>query len=288
MWVKKIMSRLAVLLLFFSCSLAVLSQSSDTFKILSWNIHMLPGTIYHATKKGKRANLIAEQILNRDDDVVVFQEAFHYRTRRILKKKLKERFTYIFKPINFSFFSFKTNGGVWVLSKLKLEEKAIIKFDSSSGSSRWARKGAVLLEGSVGDNCFQIVGTHTNGGSVNNSQFKQIRKELLTPFEKNLIPQIICGDLNCASSKINLYKQMLTILAAIDLPRERGFQYSNHEKTAVIDYMLLKANGSDVKELNKKIILIGNYWKVGERKYPETVGLSDHMPVESSYVFFNN
>ena len=77
--------------------------------------------------------------------MVVFQEAFHFRTRRMLKNKLKGRFTYVFKPINFSFFSFKTNGGVWVLSKLKLEEKAVIKFDSASGSSRWARKGAVLL-----------------------------------------------------------------------------------------------------------------------------------------------
>ncbi|MDG2369434.1 MAG: endonuclease/exonuclease/phosphatase family protein [Flavobacteriales bacterium] len=288
MELKKILNRLVVLLLFFSCSLKALSQGSDTLKILSWNIHMLPGTIYHATKKGKRANLIAEQILNRDDDVVVFQEAFHFRTRRMLKNKLKGRFTYVFKPINFSFFSFKTNGGVWVLSKLKLEEKAVIKFDSASGSSRWARKGAVLLEGSIGESCFQIVGTHTNGGSVNNSQFNQIRKELLTPFEKNPVPQIICGDLNCASSKTNLYEEMLAILAAKDLPRERGFQYSNHEKTAVIDYILLKTNGSDVKELNKKIILIGNDWKVGKRKYPETVGLSDHMPVESSYVFINN
>ena len=282
------LSRIVVLLLIFFHSLIIFPQDSDTLRVLSWNIHMLPGNIYHATKKVKRAHLLAEKILKRDDDIVVFQEAFHYRTRRILKNKLKDRFSYIYKPINFRFLSLKTNGGVWVLSKLKLEEKATIRFDSASGSSKWARKGAVMFEGYVGKNCFQLVGTHTNGGSVNNSQFRQIRDELLIPFQAQQVPQLICGDLNCAMSNSNEYLKMLEILAAKDFPNKGGFNYSNHEKTDVIDYILIKTNGANIKQVDKKIILIGNDWKVGKRKYPETVGLSDHMPLESSYVFINN
>ena len=282
------LSRIVVFLLVFFHSLMVLAQGSDTLRVLSWNIHMLPGNIYHATKKVKRAHLLAEKILKRDDDIVVFQEAFHYRTRRILKNKLKDRFSYIYKPINFRFLSLKTNGGVWVVSKLKLQEKVTIRFDSASGSSKWARKGAVLYEGYVGKNCFQLVGTHTNGGSVNNSQFKQIRDELLIPFEVKQVPQLICGDLNCAMSNSSEYLKMLKILAAKDFPNKGGFNYSNHEKTAVIDYILIKTNGANIKQVDKKIILIGNDWKVGKRKYPETVGLSDHMPLESSYIFINN
>ena len=282
------LSRIIVFLLFFFHSLMILAQGSDTLRVLSWNIHMLPGNIYHATKKVKRAHLLAEEILKREDDIVIFQEAFHYRTRRIIKNKLKDRFSYIYKPINFRFLSLKTNGGVWVVSKLKLQEKATIRFDSASGSSKWARKGAVLFEGYVGENFFQLIGTHTNGGSVNNSQFREIRDELLIPFEVKQVPQLICGDLNCAMTNSSKYLKMLEILAAKDFPNKEGFNYSNHEKTDVIDYILIKTNGANIKQIDKKIILIGNDWKVGKRKYPETVGLSDHMPLESSYIFINN
>ena len=285
---SRLLRTVLVLVLLYFQPLIIIGQKVDTLKVLSWNIHMLPGTIYHATKKVKRARLIVQELQKREDDVIVFQEAFQYRTRRILKKKLKGKFPYIYKPLNFSFFSFKTNGGVWVLSKLKLEKKAEIKFDSATGSSRWARKGAVLFEGYVGEDCFQLIGTHTNGGVVNNSQFRQIRDGLLVPFGEKKVPQLICGDLNCPKSRSIAYLKMLEILGAKDLPTNGGFTYSNHEKTDVIDYILLKSNAAEFEEWNKKIILIGNDWQVGKRKYPQTVGLSDHMPLESTYFFRKN
>ena len=55
-----------------------------------------------------------------------------------------------------------------------------------------------------------------------------------------------------------------------------------------LDYILLKSNEAEFEEWNKKIILIGNDWQVGKRKYPQTVGLSDHMPLESTYFFRKN
>ena len=255
-------------------------NNDESISVLSWNIHMLPGTIYHATKKVKRAKLISEEFIKRDYDILVIQEAFHFRTRRILKKKLKDKYPYISKPLNFRFFSFRTNGGVWVLSKIKIEELNSVKFDIATGSSRWARKGAVLFQGEVKGVKFQLLGTHTNGGSVNDRQFQMIYDELIKPYKLKGITQIICGDLNCTYENKTEYQSMLNILDAEDTPRNGDFTYSNHEKTSVIDYILIRKNESTFNQVSKKIILIGSDWEVGKRKYPETVGLSDHMPLE--------
>ena len=45
-------------------------------------------------------------------------------------------------------------------------------------------------------------------------------------------------------------------------------------------YILLRNNNSSFEQFQKKILLIGNDWEIGERRYPETVGLSDHMPLQ--------
>ena len=252
----------------------------ECVSVLSWNIHMLPGSIYHATKKIKRAELIADEFIKRDYDILVIQEAFHFRARKILKRKLKDKYPFISKPLNFRFFSFRTNGGVWVLSKIDLKEIATVKFDVATGSSRWARKGAVLFQGEYNEKAFQLIGTHTNGGGVNDQQFKMIYDELIIPYEIKGVPQLICGDLNCSYENIKNYKSMLSILNAVDKPLDGDYNYSNHEKTSIIDYILIRKNQSTYKQLSKRILLIGSDWEIGERKFPETVGLSDHMPLE--------
>ena len=246
---------------------------------------MLPGTIYHATKKMKRAELIAEEFIKRDYDILVIQEAFHFRTRRVIKRKLKHKYPFISKPLNFRFFSFRTNGGVWVLSKIELKEIASIKFDVATGSSRWARKGAILFQGEFNEKIFQLIGTHTNGGSVNDHQFKMIYNELILPYETKGVAQIICGDLNCSYENETNYRSTLSILNAVDTPLDGDYNYSNHEKTSIIDYILIRKNQSSFSQVSKKILLIGSDWEVGERKYPETVGLSDHMPLELHFKF---
>jgi len=260
------------------------SSYKESVSVLSWNIHMLPGTIYHATKKLQRAKLIADEFIKRDYDILVIQEAFHFRARRVLKRKLKDKYPFISKPLNFRFFSFKTNGGVWVLSKIDLQEIASVKFDVATGSSRWARKGAVLFQGKWNEKTFHLIGTHTNGGSVNDRQFKMIYDELIKPYQIKGIPQLICGDLNCSYENEKKYNSMLSILNAVDTPLDGDYTYSNHEKTSIIDYILIRENDSSFEQVQKKILLIGNDWEVGKRKYPETVGLSDHMPLELIFI----
>ena len=271
---------LVILLKLIGVSKGQIPLKNDSISVLSWNIHMLPGTIYHATKKTHRAKLIAAEFIKRDYDILVIQEAFHFRARKILKRKLKDKYSFISKPLNFRFFSLKTNGGVWVLSKIDLQEIASVKFDVATGSSRWARKGAVLFQGKWREKTFQLIGTHTNGGGVNDRQFKMIYDELLLPYEIKGVPQIICGDLNCSFNNEKKYKSMLSILNCIDTPLDGDFNYSNHEKTSIIDYILVRNNNSSFEQFQKKILLIGNDWEIGERRYPETVGLSDHMPLQ--------
>ena len=89
-------------------------------------------------------------------------------------------------------------------------------------------------------------------------------------------------------SNLKDYNSMLTILNAKDESTTGGYNYSNYEKTAVIDYILLKDNNSTIGQDYKRILLIGSDWQVGKRKYPKTVGLSDHMPLEIAYSFKSN
>ena len=50
-----------IIVVFFiiGASVTSFSQEANCLKILSWNIHMLHGNIYQATKKIKRSRLIA-------------------------------------------------------------------------------------------------------------------------------------------------------------------------------------------------------------------------------------
>jgi len=260
----------------------------DTLKFITWNLHMLPYNIYPKTKKATRAKLIADAMLKSDYNILVFEEAFQIHARRILKSRLKKKYPYIYGPINYKWLSFRVNGGVWILSDRPLIVKGTIQFDVSKGSSKYARKGAILVEGEHRGHLFQIVGTHTAGNpqDVNRHQFSMIYDELLEPYQEDSVPQFICGDMNCQMANTVDYKSMLRIYHAEDTPRNGGYPYSNHTHDKIIDYILLRRNHSSVRQIRKRITLYGPEWKPEKsRIYPESVGLSDHLPVEMWVVF---
>jgi len=153
-----------------------------------------------------------------------------------------------------------------VFSNRPLIYKRTVKFDvATSWDNKMARKGAMLLEGEFNGNLFQIINTHTQGkpSIINNHQFHQIYDGLIAPFERKSIPQIICGDLNCASTKPDDYSQMLRILH-IDNPQSL---YDDRYKTKggllgrTIDYILVRPNDSDMRIIRTSKILLGRDWK---------------------------
>ncbi len=114
---------------------------------------------------------------------------------------------------------FKTNSGLWVISKIPLEKLDEIQFSVCKGFDKIARKGAVLYEGRYHGARFQLLATHLqaeNASSLRSYQCKEIREKLLNNYYSEDIPQIICGDFNIERNDTAHYYQMLKTLDATD------------------------------------------------------------------------
>ena len=99
----------------------------------------------------------------------------------------------------------RINSGVWVLSRIPLENYRQIKFSKAANLSEWlARKGALSLEGKIGNRSFLLIATHLQGEEmpyyteshqrVRDIQVGEIERKLLTPPPAAGTPIFIAGD----------------------------------------------------------------------------------------------
>ena len=253
-------------------------------KVLSWNIYMLPPLIFFNGKR-KRANAIGRLLAESDYDVIVFQEAFHHGARRKIKRWLKETYPYQFGPANIHYVSLRASSGVWILSKVPIKKVETICFKERWGlDNRMARKGALMIEGEKNGQPFQIIGTHLNAGGppeVRLSQVRAIRDELILPYKKENVPQIICGDFNIDKTT-NTYDEMMKILAAEDGNLEGTIKVTHGPSNdmsggsygGIIDYIFYKNNGKETISTTRKVPKIQYQW---HEKHKD---LADHNPVE--------
>lgn len=267
-------------------------SAGDTrhLKILTWNIYMLPPLIKFTGKK-KRASAIADTLAYSDYDVIVFQEAFHRQCRRILRKKLKERFAYEAGPKGIKPLSLKTNSGVWILSKYPVTDIDHIKFTNKWGfDNRMSRKGALMIEFQKDGQPFQLIGTHLNSegpAAVRLSQVKQIQDKLIMPHRREGVPIFICGDFNIDKHTPDEYNNMLSLLKAEDGPLQDALVYTCDPsknklctfKRAYYDYILVHQNGCPLTHPTRKIAHLKKSWC---DKYCD---LSDHEAVEIEVSF---
>jgi len=266
-----------------------LSTDSIELKVLSWNIYMLPPLIFFNGKQ-KRARAIGQLLMDSDYDVIVFQEAFHHGARRKIKHWLKETYPHRVGPANIHYVSLRASSGVWILSKVPIKKVETICFKERWGfDNRMARKGALMVEGEKNGQPFQVIGTHLNAGgpaAVRLSQVRAIRDELMLPFQKENVPQIICGDFNI-EKKTNTYDEMMKILKAEDgeLFSDKKETYgANNDMNAskrggIIDYIFYRNNGKKTASTIRKIPKIQHCW---HKKHKD---LADHNPVEISVKF---
>ena len=261
-------------------------------KVLSWNIYMLPGLI--SWVNGRRAQAIGEELADVNFDVVVFQEAFSPRARRIILQQLDERYRYHAGPANRRLFSIKTNSGLWILSRHPILHHRSIIFKTRFGADALSRKGALAVDLSVDGRRIQVIGTHLqNAGSSwrRHAQCVEICERLLKPVRIDGVPQIICGDFNIDRAESeDSYRFMLTSLGAedgeIDGPQRFSYDRKNNdlhvesgEGQNLIDYILVRGNGSMIGTITRRI-------KVFRKRWSEThQDLSDHYPVEMEMAF---
>jgi endonuclease/exonuclease/phosphatase family metal-dependent hydrolase len=264
------------------------SPASKPLRILSWNIFMLPRFVQH-TGKRTRAQVIAEELKASDYQVLVFQEAFLNAARRIIRKQLDSIFPYEYGPAN-NDGGFGTSSGIWVLSKIPLQQLEEVKFTKCYGvADCFARKGALLLQGVHEGQTFQVLGTHLQSAgpqSTRQAQYQDMRA-MLDRHQQPNVPQIVCGDMNTSKSKLQDYQDMLTALDVEDGPLEIAVEgteevYPNdmrnwgNGKFEIIDYVFYRSNSKPAKHVTRKLCSIHKRWSKKHRD------LSDHFAVDFS------
>jgi endonuclease/exonuclease/phosphatase family metal-dependent hydrolase len=269
----------------------IIPQRIHELKIISWNIYMLPHCSW-VNGNCKRARTIAQKISLSNYDIILFQEAFDYRARDILKKGLRSLFPYIYGPANKSFFSLRINSGIWILSKIPLHKLEEISFKCRFGIDALARKGAVLYEGEWQGQLFQLACTHLQANSpdsIRREQCQEIADRLLKKYSEDNIPQIICGDFNIEIDDADNYRHMLSILKSKNGNIESDVQSSFDEidnklarrkdgKKRLIDYVLVR-NMKFIKDVSRRISVYKGIQK------SISFDLSDHYGIEACINF---
>lgn len=268
-------------------------QKTNNLKILSWNIYMLP---YLSLFNGniKRARLIADKLNESDYHIIVFQEAFSSVCRGAISKRLKQNYPYQYGPVNKNHPPFKTNSGLWIVSKIPLEELDQIRFSVSKSYDAVARKGAVIFRGKYNGAYFQLITTHLQAEDmpeIRKHQISEMKEKLLNKYYAPYIPQIICGDFNIDMDDENHYPYMLQTLDAvngeINGDRTTYDEVNNtlsQERTGkrrTIDYVLVR-NERWIKNIERKV---NTFYE----KNKEYIGnLSDHYALEADVELYQN
>ena len=93
--------------------------------VLTWNVYLLPWIV---PWKGqcKRARAIVDVVADLEYDVIVIQEAFHNRARKILIEGLLPTYPFQIEPGKGRFLKF--NSGVFIISKIPLQLIDKIKY----------------------------------------------------------------------------------------------------------------------------------------------------------------
>ena len=273
----------------------IANKPNRTLSILSWNLYLLPWIV---PWKGqcKRAKVIGEVIGELDYDVIVIQEAFHNRARKILTDLISKEYPYQIEPQMGKFLKF--NSGVYVLSKIPMQLIDQIQYKDCKlfFQDCRANKGATMVELEKDKQVFQLIATHVQAergekfDNIRESQFKEISNRCILPNKKANIPVLVTGDLNTRLSTEIQYNNMLEILNVKDGKLTGNFKYTyggrrndmkgkKIHKGKVLDYVLIDANGSGILAGERKVKLFQKEWKKGRKD------LSDHYAVEAILKF---
>ena len=272
-------------------SFTIETEATDIeLKVLSWNIQMLPRLVF-PVRKGPitRARLIPEKIINDNIDVVVFQECFDMRARRILKRRLKNDYPYKAGPANRMMPFLFTNSGIVIYSKFPIVEKWRFpyKWREKEGADKFARKGCLMVEVVLPNGQrIQVLGTHLQAGGppqIKHNQSKQLRS-FIDKHRKENVPQLLCGDFNTRKNDDVNYRTMMATIDADDgdISGElcctsdgllNDMKTHNPDDRKVIDYIFYRANGVQAKSIKREVTQYQHRW---HKKYKD---LSDHNGV---------
>jgi endonuclease/exonuclease/phosphatase family metal-dependent hydrolase len=302
---------LSILLCFLAMYLGVWLPTTaqiDSLTVLSWNVKMLP-TFMEARSKTQRAKAIVAQLKDSQADIVVLQELFYKKTRKLITKELQAIYPYQTTVLNPRAVSLKSNGGVLIMSKHPFIQTAQhIRFSARKGIDRMARKGAMWVEIAYKGKKVQVVGTHLQAwgtDSILYRQYRQIYEELLRPNEQKNVPQLICGDFNTLKklpdslpptitparvATMPRYAQLLTTLQATDgdlLGKHQFTMDRPHndmckkfkQSRIVLDYIFIRNHSPHIC-IERSVKVLRQQWHKAHQD------LSDHYAVEGKLYWY--
>ena len=272
---------------FFIMGSAISAESSaieDDLTILSWNIKMFSAPYGWLHNRIERAENIIQSLKNSTNyDVILFQEAFSSKIRKQIYRGLKLLYPYQIEPEDhFNFF--KTNSGLWAISKMPIELIDQISFSKLKEWDWMSSKGAKLYSVIKNDKEILLINTHlqsdykTNYSSIRRSQYDEINLGLILPYVKLNKPLILCGDLNI-SNVVNLDK-MLKHLNLKNGPLSGKLQFSTFSQpNELVDYILVKTDKFSFKSIQRRI----QDFSMDFLEY--STNMSDHYPIEANFIW---
>ena len=254
----------------------------NDLKILSWNIKMLPGPQGWFHNYVQRAEKIVQSLkIAEEYDIILFQEAFSGKTRKIIFEGLKTIYPHQIPPKDQTIF-YKTNSGLWVISRTPISLIDDISFSQLRNWDTFSSKGAKLYSVTKYKQEFYFINTHmqsdykTKYNAVRTSQYTEINESLILPNSKKGIPIILCGDLNI--SKPRILKIMLEKLHLLNGPISGELQFSTTgQYKEILDYILVKADKFKFKSIDRRIR------DLSENMFEHPRLLSDHHAVEGIF-----
>ena len=252
----------------------VFSAEENNLTILSWNIKMLTAPYGWLHNQVERAENIVNTLNTTENyNVILFQEAFSGKIRKLMYEGLQSIYPYQIKPNNTTCIG-KSNSGLWVVSKSPIMLINEFAFTNQKNWDALSSKGAKLYSVVKDGQEFHIINTHlqadykTKYNKIRTQQYTEIYEKLILPNKNNEIPLILCGDLNI--SKPVQLKDMLKKLTLNNGPLLGTLQLSSTGKYAeLLDYILVKSGNFQFESIERKIL------KMSEN--PNS--FSDHYPI---------
>lgn len=259
-------------------------MSQHALHVISWNIYMLPANIGNTNLS--RSEVIADQLIEKDADIVVLQEVFHHKSRHRIERKLLKKYPYQSVVANHHKISIKANSGVIIFSKYPILKYQEMKFQNKSGIDAFSRKGAILIDINYHNQIVQIIGTHLQNSENDQIKFQQCQElRKFIDLNKRCDLQILCGDFNINKDDTSAYLKMIQILNNNDgeLYGELKYSYDrvdndfkteNGDKKELIDYILIS---------DSKISAFRQILQMKTRWCENHLNLSDHYAIQAIF-----
>lgn len=272
----------AFLFVLISCSFYA---QKDSLHVVAWNVFLRPGVL--KDNQLGRVHAISNYLNETNADVLVLQEVFHHKSRRILKKELKSNYPYRTAVGKGSWLGISS--GVIIFSKHPITNEKHIYFNRAIHADRMAKKGGVLAEIELNHRSVNVVGTHLQAGQ--GDMEVEIRKEQIQMLKKlsanSPKETIYAGDFNIRRQS-DSYKDLVKTLEC-----ENKEPTGKHEHTSNFsDHKLMQANGLPqwidfiLTKISPGVHIEESYIEEPRVQKGDTQErISDHNPIHS-FIYF--